>query len=292
MAILYAYGRASTDRQQITILSQEEVCKSYFNLRVNAGEDLRWGGWHPDAAVTSKTPFFERPMGERLMDMTQPGDVIVVSNFDRIFRSIPDCDRSIRMLNQMEVRLAILDMDVRTDTPLGKAFMNIMAVIKELERDELSRRTSEAIQYKARHGMPINIHAPIGWIKVGQKKKSTFRPEPVIRKWCYEIVRLYESGSSIMEIYKMLVRRKIKPPNVRAQKWQLRVVRDAYVVAKCGFPLLPKHEIPDITAYQKYASEHGGRPPQLRRDGVSKGLLHTLPPDLGPQPVCLEPVDP
>ena len=293
MSVLYGYGRASTDRQQITLLAQEEVCMSYLKLRVAAGDDLTWGGWHPDPAVTSKLPFFDRPMGAKLLGTIRPGDVIVISNFDRIFRSVRDCDATIKLMNSMEVRLAILDIDIRTDTALGKAFMNIIAVIKELERDDCSRRTREALQYKARQGQPINLHAPIGWKVIGSKKDSKYVPNSDIRRWCYEIVRLHEEkGWDFKDITKRFKERNVPYFNPRSTRWKETVVRWAYVAAKCGFPVLRRMDLPRVKQFKRYQREHGGRPPQLARGAVSEGLLHTLPPMKDRKPISLEPVDP
>ena len=278
MSRVFAYGRASTDRQQITLGNQEEVCQNYYKLRESAGDDIEWAGWFPDAAVSSTKPLVERPMGEIIFTNARKGDILLVSNFDRAFRSVVDCHNTMNILDERGIALVILDVDVNTKTPLGRAFMKIIAVLKELEREEIGRRTREALQYKKRHNKPTCSWSPIGWRRIGKKKDSRFAPEPGDRNWCKEIVRLREvKGMSFTAIEKDLRARKAKfyaDGRGNSKGWSIRKVRKGYSAAKLGFPLIYQRELPTPSAVSpSLRFAHASSPRALLALKEQKGTL-------------------
>lgn len=282
MATMYAYGRASTDKQQITLGAQKQICDSYYKLRLASGDSFEWGGWHPDAAVSSTLHFQQRPMGERLMNVMRKGDVLVVSNFDRIFRSVIDCHNCLEAFGERDIKLMILDMDVRTDTPLGACFMKIVAVLKELERGDISRRTRAALQFKKSKGGCVNGKTPIGWKKVGMKRESHVSPYDEERHFCYDIIDLYENHGVPVNKMRDALRAKHKNSTAVCNwlgegKGHTRMIR-CYVAAKCGFPLVTTMELPGIFELNRYMRQHAGLPPRLVPGSYKKGLLHTVPP--------------
>lgn len=278
MPKVYAYGRASTDKQQITLAAQEEVCRKWFALRQALEEDLELVGWFPDAAVTAKTPWFRRPMGERICNLAKPGDVLLVSNFDRAFRSVVDCCHTLDVINGRGLRLVVMDMDVDTRGILGQSFMKMMAIFKEMELHERSRCTKAAMHWKQAQGLPYTKAAPFGWKKVGYKKDSRFVPDPIERKIGKQIVMMRDHyGLSVREIAKRLTKTFHYRTTLGGTYNKDRVCH-CYVAAKCGFPKLSRPHMPLMKDLVKYMEEHDGRPPALQSGAVQQGLLHTLPP--------------
>lgn len=257
MAKLFGYGRVSTYKQQISIAAQQQICENYFRMRLAAGDDLEWAGWYPDPEVSAKIHWFERPMGSRLAVEARPGDCIVISHFDRAFRSVVDCSNTLEMLDIKQVGLTILDVDVNTRTPLGRAFLKIMAVIKELEREEIGRRIRDAARHKKSRQLPLNQESPIGWRKVGEKSNSVFRPCRKDREWCREIVNLYDNqGWPFNRILKHFHTLKARTPgplqrNRKKGGWNYWRISRGYVAYKLGFPKMPTRELPSPTAYAK-----------------------------------------
>jgi DNA invertase Pin-like site-specific DNA recombinase len=284
MARMFGYGRASSDKQQITLLAQEEVCASYFKLKQLQEADWEYAGWFPDAAITSKIPLFERPMGVNILGTIAPGDTIVVSNFDRAFRSVIDCHNCMLLCSERKFFLVILDVNVDTQTPMGRAFMKIMAVIKELEREEISRRTKEAQQYNLRMGKRHSFGFPVGW------KKDTAVRNGLIP--CLEDRLLAKEVVHLIDVKKMTTRQVealFKTRNLRSASggtWYQRRVRLSYVAAKCGFPRIYFRHLPNMAELKKYMDAHAGRPPLLQHGAWRAGLLHTLPPNMGPLPAA------
>ena len=180
----------------------------------------------------------------------------------------------------------ILDVDVNTESPLGRAFMKIIAVLKELEREEISRRTMEATQYLKRIGKPLNGYAPIGYRVVGRKKKSRYVTDEPARRWAYEIVRLHEEqGMSFRSISRHIKFMRTSQGNVPNKFWHHRLVGAAYVAAKCGFPLIPQKEMPYPMEIKRYMAAHGGRPPLLVPGATRGGPLRTSKPMTDPRQV-------
>lgn len=280
MPKMYCYGRASTDKQIITIANQEEVCQGYFRMKQIQlkNEQLEFGGWFPDAAVTSKIDFLDRPMGNSIANLVQKGDFITVTNFDRMFRSVKDCDRTMQFCEDRGVNLSIMDMDVDTSTPNGRFFAQIISAVKELERKNISIRTREALQFNLRNGK-LHKGTPIGWRRFGK----TAKPDMQDRMHAKEVVRMHDDRNyDFREIEEVFLRRGAKTPD--GGRWHLRRVRLSYSAYFCRFPHLYSRDLPPIRELREYLASHGGRPPQLQHGAVPAGLLHTLPPmpDLPP----------
>jgi hypothetical protein len=184
-------------------------------------------------------------MGSIIFTNAQPGDIIVVSNFDRAFRSVVDCHETLTTLEEKNIGIVILDVDVNTKTPLGRAFMKIIAVLKELEREEIGRRTRDALQYKKRKEKPISSNCPMGWRKLGSKRDSKFVPEPKNRNWCKLIVKLREEKRlSWNQIHRLLKRKNAVYFSGRGKTWTMTRIRKGYVAAKLGFPMKYMNELP------------------------------------------------
>lgn len=289
---MFCYGRASTDKQQITLLAQEEICRNYVALQHSMHPEVELAGWFPDAAVSATTPWFERPMGAKILFAIQPGDCIVVSNFDRAFRSVIDCDTCMRIAEERGFGLTILDVDVNTQTPLGRAFMKIIAVLKELEREEIGRRTREAHRLRKLQGKPVGV-APLGW-KAGERTPDN-KPGPLVpsvpeRRLARRIVRMInENGLHVNEVRHIL---RVELSGIRRQghtkplsKWRARFnVQCLYMLAACNWPKIPQEDIPKFSEFLGYAALHDGRPPQLSVFGVSRGSVYNLPPVADPVP--------
>lgn len=85
----------------------------------------------------------ERPELEKLMNVIQKGDTLVVSKLDRIARSVIQGVELIEELNNRGVRVHILNMGIIDNTPTGKLIRNVMLSFAEFERDMIVQRTQE-----------------------------------------------------------------------------------------------------------------------------------------------------
>lgn len=144
---VFGYGRASTDKQTLTMASQKAIVEASFSSRTwPAGSSF---SWHGDADVSSKLSFLQRPGGLAISSQAKAGDVLMTSAYDRLWRGLTDFLETLDWLKTTGVELVILDMGgipVDTTTPYGRFMLQIMAVVKQLERDEIGRRTAEVLR--------------------------------------------------------------------------------------------------------------------------------------------------
>jgi hypothetical protein len=224
-------------------------------------------------------------MAEKILLRVRPNDMIVVSNLDRAFRSLIDCDQTLNFSRDRKFEFTLLDINIDTSTPFGRFFIQIIAAVKELERKEISRRTREALQYNRRHMRPHSDCYPLGW-KVGTlpSGKSDFVPAEQDRGWCHEIVRLRHRRMNWHTIQCYLQEMDAKLECHESHKWSLPRIRKGYVAAICGFPKVFAQDLPKLGSLFRYLAYHDGRPPRLVNGAVSQGLLDTLLPMPRPLP--------
>lgn len=85
----------------------------------------------------------DRPELNRLLDMMQDGDTIMVTKLDRIARNLKQGLELIDSLNERGIKVHVLNMGIIDDTPTGRLIRNIMLSFAEWERDMIMERTRE-----------------------------------------------------------------------------------------------------------------------------------------------------
>lgn len=239
MPTVWPYGRASTDKQRNTVEMQQQSTAAAFKIRRDIGtfdESYVLAPFLCDKAVHGDTPWEERPMGNYIFTHAQSGDVILVANYDRAFRSLGDLIATYERLEERGIRMLIMDMDFDTSGPLGKAVMRILAVVKELELDEIRRRTRETVAYiKQQRGC---WNAPVGW-KLATRRGSPIRvlvPDNEARKIGHWVAhKVDDDGLSWYEVWRKLNMEKL---NRRALKRDIGVttLRRLYKAFHLGWP--------------------------------------------------------
>lgn len=153
----------------------------------------------------------DRPGIDVLFDILRPGDSLVVESISRLGRNTLDILLLTQELTMKEVQFISLKENMNTATPTGKAMLQMMSVISELERNLLADRVREGIAASQKRGVRM------GRPKVPQEKLDV-------------AVRMYQSGDySVKEIaetnhlslgtlYKELNRRKLSRIKNKASK--------------------------------------------------------------------------
>lgn len=123
-----------------------------------------------------------RPGIEQLLQTIRKDDVVVVESISRLGRNTLDILNLIQELDQKNIQFVSLKENMNTSTPTGKAMLQMMSVIAELERNLLADRVREGIEASKKRGVTI------GRPKVSQEKLDI-------------AVRMYKSGDySVKEI--------------------------------------------------------------------------------------------
>lgn len=251
---VFAYGRASLGKQQLTLPAQEQDCKHWFDFQksIHKHQTWQWVGWYPDPAVSSKYDFVNRPAGQLLMQQARPGDTIVVAKFDRAFRSISDYLDTIDRISANGVHFEAIDMPgIDPSTPTGKCVQSILAAVKQLERDEIRRRTSTVLQWKRAHGLPCGGSCPLGWKrkKISGKNipkgASIYVIDPYMRRCGAFVAELRDvHGLGWYRITKRMKNSGLEDPRWRPKArtgsdgpWPKTTLQRLYKLHKAGYPL-------------------------------------------------------
>lgn len=93
-----------------------------------------------------------RPVYEAVTAALQPGDVFVIWDLDRAYRSARDALGELDALQQRGVHVHIAKLSIDTTTPTGRFLYTVMGGLAEFERLTLSQRTREGLLAARRRG--------------------------------------------------------------------------------------------------------------------------------------------
>jgi len=171
MPNIYGYGRASTDAQKPSLARQEKGIKAFVQAQKLAGllhQSYVYAGFYEDEDVSGGSFFRTRPAGMIVNNALKSGDILIATNFDRLFRKTEDCAGCMDDFRQRNIRVIIMDFQVDTSTANGQFFLHVMAAMKEAERHHIVERITSGIRF--RRSM-CSIHlAPTGWKGVANNK--------------------------------------------------------------------------------------------------------------------------
>lgn len=94
----------------------------------------------------------KRPVYEDVMRRLAPGDVFVIWDLDRAYRSAKDALNELDRLRGRGIDFLIANLDLDTTTPHGRLVYTIMGALAEFERATLSQRTKEGLAAARRRG--------------------------------------------------------------------------------------------------------------------------------------------
>lgn len=147
---MIAYTRVSTDDQATSGLgleAQEATLRRAFEYR----------GWElaelvREEGITGST--LNRPGLRYALERIVAGDVdgLVVSKLDRLTRSMRDFCEIVDWFEEAGAPLVMLEPDVDTSTPAGRAVAHVMVAFAEMERGMIGDRTKVALAAKRARG--------------------------------------------------------------------------------------------------------------------------------------------
>ncbi|MFQ8433919.1 recombinase family protein [Amaricoccus sp. W119] len=134
--MIFGYARVSTDDQSLdaqTDALQGAGAERIFTDRISGS--LR-----------------RRPELDRLLDQVRQGDVIVVTKYDRLARSLRDLLEIVEAIEERGGGFRSLAEDIDTTTPAGRLIFHVFASIAQFERERISERTREGLEAARRRG--------------------------------------------------------------------------------------------------------------------------------------------
>ena len=94
----------------------------------------------------------QRPELDRLLDQLRAGDVVVVTKYDRLARSLRDLLDIVEAIQARGAGFRSLAEDIDTTTPAGRLVLHVFASIAQFEREQISERTKEGLEAARKRG--------------------------------------------------------------------------------------------------------------------------------------------
>jgi len=94
----------------------------------------------------------KRPELDKLLDQLRDGDIIVVTKYDRLARSLRDLLDIVEAIKARGAGFRSLAEDIDTTTPAGRLVFHVFASIAQFERERISERTKEGLDAARKRG--------------------------------------------------------------------------------------------------------------------------------------------
>jgi len=94
----------------------------------------------------------ERPELAQLLDQLRDGDVVTVTKYDRLARSLHDLLDIVKAIEKRGAGFRSLAEDIDTTTSAGRLIFHVFASIAQFERERISERTREGLQAARKRG--------------------------------------------------------------------------------------------------------------------------------------------
>lgn len=89
---------------------------------------------------------------DRLLDQLREGDVVVVTKYDRLSRSLQDLLSIVAKIREKGAGFRSLAEDIDTTTPAGNLVFNVFGSIAQFERERIAERTREGLAAARKRG--------------------------------------------------------------------------------------------------------------------------------------------
>jgi DNA invertase Pin-like site-specific DNA recombinase len=170
---------------------------------------MRWRWSVPRGYSPRPSP--ARPELARLLDHLRPGDVVTVTKYDRLARSLRDLLDIVAAIEAKGAGFRSLAEDIDTTTPAGRLIFHVFASIAQFERERISERTKEGLAAARKRG------------RVGG------RPPALTPDQRAEVWRMRDAeGRSIHEIARLF---RVSPQTVR-RAWKIRFINQSDIQTK------------------------------------------------------------
>ncbi len=110
-------------------------------------DKMRAIGVEPDHIFEEKRSGVDsnRPALKEALRFVRKGDTFVITKIDRLARSATDLLQIVQELQHKEVALRVLDQQIDTGSPAGKAMLQMLAVFAEFETEIRKERQMDGI---------------------------------------------------------------------------------------------------------------------------------------------------
>ena len=93
-----------------------------------------------------------RPELGKMLEQLRNGDVVTVTKYDRLARSMKDLLEIVETIRERGAGFRSLAEDIDTTTPAGRLVFHVFASIAQFERERISERTKEGLASARKRG--------------------------------------------------------------------------------------------------------------------------------------------
>lgn len=129
-----------------------------------------------------------RPDLDRMLEQLRDGDVVTVTKYDRLARSLKDLLEIVEVIRERGAGFRSLAEDIDTTTPAGRLVFHVFASIAQFERERISERTREGLASARKRGRVGGRPPALSAVQ----KKEVRRMRDEERRAIAEIARLFK----------------------------------------------------------------------------------------------------
>lgn len=195
MSTAIGYIRVSTEGQGIDGISldmQTAKIHAYCQLL-----DITLLGIHEDIGISGKR-MVNRPGLQSVMALVDAKtiDHVVVYKLDRLARNTIETLQMVEAMDAKSVSLHSISETLDTRSAIGRFVIRTLASLAEMERDQISERTKDALRHKKNRGERIGGQPAYGWRVVDKELVQDPDGQALISR----VRELRDSGSSTRQI--------------------------------------------------------------------------------------------
>lgn len=188
------YCRVSTQMQSsdgVSLETQKKQLQSYCTFKKYKVEQI-----YEDAGISGKD-VEHRPAFRAMMRDMQKGDYIIVCDMSRFSRNALATLQSMKEITDKGAIFVCLEPSLDSSTAIGKAIMAILAVIADLDRENIRKNVKNNMIRLSKENK-LRSKPPFGYRFVAKDQDLQEVPEQqlVIKK----IIQLYENGMKLNQI--------------------------------------------------------------------------------------------
>ncbi len=200
---MYAiYARQSIEKKDsVSIETQIEKCKTYCD-----GQNFKI---YKDLGYSGKN--INRPQFSRLLKDIKNGTIkkVIAYRLDRISRSIADFSQLLIMFDEYNVDFISATENFDTNSPMGRAMINIVMTFAQLERETIVERVTDNYYFRANNGYWAGGYAPYGY-KIKHIAGNDGKRHSILEE-------NKEQSEIVKRIYDMYVNKKISMRKISQQ---------------------------------------------------------------------------
>ena len=187
---VFGYGRVSTKEQTTE------------NQRIEIEHTHKLDFWFADQGVSGSTNAMQRPEFGKLLQKIRDGETLIVSKLDRLGRSAVDVGSTLRLLEQRNIKVIVMQLGLLDMTsPVGKAMLTMLSAIAELEKDLLIERTKAGLERAKKEGKKLGRRP-----KLTCQCRSEVEQDYKLGKTITQIARHYQvSRATVMRVVNPLL---------------------------------------------------------------------------------------